>query len=279
LDGSQTIGVGDLSGQTVWANVLRDVDCVVHVAGRAHKLNDRLEDPLSEFRKVNVDASLNLAQQASDAGVKRFIFISSIGVHGASTGEGVFDEFSPLIPHSDYAISKLEAESGLKDICVKGGMELVVLRPPLIYAGHAPGNFRLLLKLVASGLPLPFSGVENSRSMIALENLVDLVALCVEHPAAANQTFLASDGVDVSTSQIIRCLAKGMGREARLFPLPDVLVSRVAKFLGRKATYDQLYGCLVIDSSKARSLLAWIPPVAPEEALFNAGKNFVSRSR
>ncbi|SCZ27834.1 Nucleoside-diphosphate-sugar epimerase [Pseudomonas sp. NFACC48-1] len=279
-DGSQTIGVGDLSSETGWAHVLQGVDCVVHVAGRAHKLNDKREDPLLEFRKVNVEASLNLAQQAYEAGVKRFVFISSIGVHGASTTAGrSLDELSPLIPHADYALSKLEAEKGLKDISIKNGMELVIVRPPLIYAGHAPGNFGALLKLVSSGLPLPFWGVKNKRSMIALENLVDLVSLCVVHPAAANQTFLASDGIDVSTPQIIRYLAKGMGYEARLFPVPDGVISSVARLLGRKTTYDQLYGSLVIDSSKVRSLLGWTPPIAPEEALFKAGRDYYSRAR
>ncbi|QKS82228.1 NAD-dependent epimerase/dehydratase family protein [Pseudomonas bijieensis] len=278
-DGSQTIGVGDLSGDTAWADVLQGVDCVVHVAGRAHKLNDKCENPLLEFRKVNVEASLNLARQAHDAGVKRFVFISSIGVHGANTTGTPLDELSPLMPHADYALSKLEAENGLKSISIKNGMELVVIRPPLIYAGHAPGNFQALLKLVASGLPLPFRGVENRRSIIALDNLVDLVSLCVEHPAAANQTFLASDGVDVSTPQIIRCLAKGMGHEARLFPVPDGLISKVARLIGRETTYDQLYGSLVVDSNKARSLLGWTPSIAPDEALFRAGKDYFSRAR
>ncbi|TWC21858.1 nucleoside-diphosphate-sugar epimerase [Pseudomonas sp. SJZ085] len=277
--GSQTIGVGDLSSETTWTPALQGIDCVVHVAGRAHKLNDTVENPLSEFRKVNVDASLNLARQASAAGVKRFIFISSIGVHGASTAGHPLNEFSPLIPHTDYALSKLEAERGLKDISHESGMELVILRPPLIYAGHAPGNFRLLLKLVSSGLPLPFSGVNNQRSMVSLENLVDLIVLCIKHPDAANQTFLVSDGVDVSTPQIIRCLSKGMGRKARLFPIPDSLIYGGAKLLRRETTYDQLYGSLTIDSSKARELLAWTAPITPDEALFRAGKDYISRAR
>lgn len=278
-NGSQTIGVGDLSGKTTWTPVLQDIDCVVHVAGRAHKLNDKVESPLSEFRKVNVDASLNLARQASAAGVKRFIFISSIGVHGANTTERPLTELSPLIPHTDYALSKLEAERGLKDISLEGGMELVILRPPLIYAGHAPGNFRLLLKLVSSGLPLPFLGVSNQRSMIALENLVDLITLCIEHPAAANQIFLVSDGLDISTPQIIRCLSEGMRRKVRLFPLPGSLINVGAKLLGRKTMRDQLYGSLAIDSSKVRELLGWTAPIASDEALFRAGKNFISHVR
>ncbi|MBC3362650.1 NAD-dependent epimerase/dehydratase family protein [Pseudomonas sp. SWRI154] len=278
-DGCQTLGVGDLSAGTRWSTLLQDVDIVVHVAGRAHKLNDRHEDPLAAFRRVNVEATLNLARQAADQGVKRFIFISSIGVHGSNTNGSRFDELSPLNPHADYAISKLEAEKGLRDISSESGMELVVLRPPLIYAGHAPGNFGLLLRLIASGVPLPFLRVENKRSIISLENFIDLVQLCLEHDAAANRTFLVSDGEDVSTPQIIQYVARGMGRSARLFYLPDTFVRMVAELSGRKTTYDQLYGSLAIDSRKVRDILSWCPPMSPEEALFKAGKDYVSRGR
>lgn len=278
-DGSQTIGVGDLSAETRWTTLLKDVDIVVHVAGRAHKLNDRHEDPLAAFRKVNVDATLNLARQAADCGVKRFIFISSIGVHGSVTNNSYLSERSPLTPHADYAVSKLEAEKGLQDISSGSAMEVVVLRPPLIYAGNAPGNFGLLLKLIASGAPLPFLNVDNKRSMVALENFVDLVQICLEHDAAANRTFLVSDGVDVSTTQIIQYIARGMGRDARLFYLPDMFVRMGAALLGRKTTYEQLYGSLAIDSRMVRDILSWCPPTSPEEALFKAGEDYVSRGR
>lgn len=276
FDGSSAVDVGDLSAETQWSDALQGVDCIVHVAGRAHKLNDVVDEPLAVFRKVNVEGTLNLARQASEAGVKRFIFISSIGVHGAQTVEGSLDELSPMIPHADYAISKMEAERGLQEISKARGMELVIIRPPLVYAGHAPGNFQLLLKLVASGLPLPFGGVRNQRSMVALENLIDLISLCIEHPAAANQAFLVSDGIDVSTPQIIRYLAEGMGRKARLFPVPDFLMHGGAALLGRKAAYHQLCGSLTIDSGKARNLLAWVPPSVPADALFKAGQDYIS---
>ncbi|NJJ58734.1 NAD-dependent epimerase/dehydratase family protein [Pseudomonas sp. B14(2022)] len=275
-DGSSTIGVGDLSANTQWMDVLQGIDCVVHLAGRAHKLTDTVADPLSLFRRVNVEGALNLAQQASDAGVKRFVFISSVGVHGSRTLAGSLNELSPMLPRADYAISKMEAEIGLREISEAGGMELVIIRPPLVYGGHAPGNFRLLLKLVASGFPLPFGGVNNQRSMVALGNLIDLILLCMEHPLAANQTFLASDGVDVSTPQVMRYLAAGMEREIRLFSVPNFFMHAGASLVGRQNAYYQLCGSLSIDSGKARDLLGWVPPSTPAQALFKAGQDYIS---
>lgn len=276
FDGSSSVDVGELSAKNQWASVLQSVDCIVHVAGRAHKLNDSVGDPLSVFRKVNVEGTLNLARQASEAGIKRFVFISSVGVHGLQTLGKPLDEFSLLIPHIDYAISKMEAERGLQDISKASGMESVIIRPPLVYAGHAPGNFQLLLRLVASGLPLPFGRIKNERSMIALENLIDLISLCIDHPAAANQTFLVSDGIDLSTPEIIRYLAEGMGRNARLFPAPDLLMRGGAALLGKETAYSQLCGSLTIDSAKARRLLAWVPPAVPADALLKAGQDYIS---
>ncbi|NMY11377.1 NAD-dependent epimerase/dehydratase family protein [Pseudomonas veronii] len=275
-DGSSTVGVGDLSANTQWTDVLQGIDCVVHLAGRAHKLTDTVADPLSLFRRVNVEGALNLAQQASDAGVRRFVFISSIGVHGSRTLAGSLNELSPMLPRADYAISKMEAEIGLREISEASGMELVIIRPPLVYGGHAPGNFRLLLKLVASGFPLPFGGVNNQRSMVALGNLIDLILLCMEHPLAANQTFLASDGVDVSTPQIMRYLAAGMEREIRLFSVPNFFMHAGASLVGRRNAYYQLCGSLSIDSGKARDLLGWVPPSTPAQALFKAGQDYIS---
>lgn len=276
FDGRSTIDVGELSAQTQWSRVLSGVDCVVHVAGRAHKLNDSVGDPLSVFRKVNVEGTLRLANQAAEAGVKRFVFISSIGVHGAGTDVYPLTERSPMLPHTDYAISKMEAECGLKVISDTSGMELVVIRPPLVYAGNSPGNFNLLMKLVSSGLPLPFSGVQNQRSMISLENLADFISICIEHPAAANQEFLVSDGVDVSTAQIVRYLAEGMERSIRLFPAPKFFMHAGAVLLGKRNAYQQLCNSLVIDSSKARCVLGWIPLSSPAEAIFNAGRDYMS---
>jgi nucleoside-diphosphate-sugar epimerase len=275
-DGSSTVGVGDLSANTQWADVLQGVDCVMHLAGRAHKLTDTAGDQLSLFRSVNVEGTVNLARQASEAGVRRFVFISSIGVHGSRTQACSLNELSPMLPHADYAISKMEAEIGLRIISEASGMELVIIRPPLVYAGHAPGNFRLLLKLVASGFPLPFGGVNNQRSMVALNSLIDLILLCMEHPLAANQTFLVSDGIDVSTPQIIRYLAAGMEREIRLFSVPESFMHAGASLIGRQHVYHQLFGSLSIDSGKAQSLLGWVPMSTPAQALFKAGQDYIS---
>ena len=179
-------------------------------------------------------------------------------------------------PHADYALSKLEAEQGLRELVQGSDMQLVIIRPPLVYAGDAPGNFQRLLKLVASGVPLPFALVDNRRSMIALENLVSFIGLCVEHPAAANELFLISDGTDVSTPQIISNLAKGMGRNSYLWPLPDSLMRWGASLLGKQAMYSQLCGSLAIDSRKAQNLLGWRPVVSAADALQQAGREYLS---
>ena len=264
------------SSGILWPKTLlpNDITTLVHLAGRAHVLKETSGNPLEHYRADNVESTLYLAKQALNAGVKRFIFISSIGVNGSSTTCTPFNELSIPAPKADYAISKLEAEQGLHDLLQDSGMELVIIRPPLVYAGHAPGNFRRLLKLVASGAPLPFASVNNRRSMISLENLVDFIALCIEHPAAAGETFLISDGLDFSTPQIIRHLATGLGRKAILLPIPLTLMQLSSRLLGLEGTYDQLCRSLVIDSSKARNLLEWHPPIDTSQALINAGRDF-----
>lgn len=268
------IQVGDLLPDTDWTRALEGVEFVVHAAARVHVMNEQAADPLREFRRVNVDGTLSLARQAVAAGVKRFVFISSIGVNGACTAGEPFSEVSRPAPHADYALSKLEAEQGLLELVKTSSMELVIIRPPLVYAGHAPGNFKRLLQLVGSGLPLPFASVHNQRSMISLDNLVGFISLCLEHPGAANELFLISDGTDVSTPEIIRHLAAGMERKARLLPVPDSLMHKGARFLGREAMYIQLCGSLSIDSSKARNMLGWTPMLTAEQALRKAGRDY-----
>jgi nucleoside-diphosphate-sugar epimerase len=247
-----------------WANtpLPKNITALIHLAGRAHVLKD------------NVDSTLNLAKQALAAGVKRFIFISSIGVNGSKTIDAPFDEFSTPAPKADYAISKWEAEQALRDLLKGSDMELIIIRPPLVYAGHAPGNFGRLLKLVSTGLPLPFAWVKNSRSMVSLENLVDFITVCIEHPAAADETFLISDGTDFSTPQIIQCLAKGLDRHVILLPIPPALMHQGAILMGMESTFEQLCRSLVIDSSKARNLLGWSPPLSADQALIKAGHDF-----
>lgn len=253
------------------------ITTLVHLAGRAHVLRETSGSPIDLYRADNVDFTLALARQALAAGVKRFIFISSIGVNGAATASAPFNESSIPAPKADYAISKWEAEQGLLELLKETDMEVVIIRPPLVYAGHAPGNFRRLMRFVHTGLPLPFASVENRRSMVSLENLVDFITVCIDHPAAANEVFLISDGVDFSTPKIAMRLAEGMGKRVLLLPIPLRLMSWAARVAGREGMFDQLCGSLVIDSSKARSLLGWRAPMGGDEALVVAGRDFKAR--
>ncbi|CAI8841474.1 NAD-dependent epimerase/dehydratase family protein [Pseudomonas neuropathica] len=272
--GAEFVTSPALSATADWVPLLTDVDVVIHLAGKAHNLGESRDVALEGFKRTNVEGTLRLAEQALACNVKRFIFISSIGVNGSSTTEAAFNESSPAAPHADYAESKLTAEQKLDALCRGSSMELVIIRPPLVYAGQAPGNFRRLLKIVSSGLPLPFAAINNRRSMIALDNLVDFIRVCVTHPQAANGLFLVSDGVDLSTGEIVRLLAKGMNKKARLIAVPQFLLLAGATLLGRRAIYTQLCCSLVIDSSKAQSTLGWVPVVSPQQALTDSGRDF-----
>ncbi|MGB0466075.1 MAG: NAD-dependent epimerase/dehydratase family protein [Pontibacterium sp.] len=251
-----------------------DVDCVVHLAGRAHITDDKVKNPLESFRRVNCDISLRLAEQALKAGVKRFVFISSIGVNGAQTTTQAFNELSRPTPHADYAVSKYEAEQSLTALLKNTPMELVIIRPPLVYGANAPGNFKSLLKLVAAGIPLPLAAINNQRSFVSLENLVDFISLSIVHPAAANEIFLISDGVDISTGEMVNYMAEGMAKKIWLLPVPVFLMRWCANLLGRSGTYIQLCASLVVDSGKARTLLGWKPVMGTGEALVKAGRDF-----
>jgi nucleoside-diphosphate-sugar epimerase len=255
------------------------VDVVVHLAARAHVLQEGVADPLAEFRRVNVDGALSLARQSIANGVKRFIFISSIGVNGGFTSGQAFTENSPEAPHADYAQSKQEAERALKTLAEGSGMELVVIRPPLVYAANAPGNFRRLLKLVASGLPMPFGSVNNRRTMVALPNLVDFINACIQHPAAANETFLVSDSQSISTGEMARLLSQGMGKTTMLLPVPDALMKWTAKLAGKSNLYVQLCCSLEVDNAKARRLLNWQPPLTAQAALVQVGSQYKTQPR
>jgi UDP-4-keto-D-FucNAc 4-reductase len=251
-------------------------DCVVHLAGRAHVLREQAADPLQAFREANCANSLRVAQAARAAGVRRFVFVSSIGVNGQQTGNRAFDEQSLPAPHADYAVSKHEAELQLRELLHGSGTQLVIIRPPLVYAGHAPGNFRRLLGLVATRLPLPFAAIHNSRSMIALDNLVDFIAHCIGHPAAADELFVIADGEDLSVGQITDLLAQGMGVRSRQMAIPQALLRRAAKWVGREGLYVQLCGSLLVDAGKARALLGWRPPLSASDALRQAGRDYVA---
>lgn len=274
----QVFTLGSFNSDTSWHEALANVDCVIHTAGRAHVL--KKEANAAEcFKESNTDATLNLANQAEALGVKRFIFISSIGVNGSHTSNLPFSDSSKLTPQTEYAISKMNAEIGLLKIAERNNMEIVIIRPPLVYAAHAPGNFRRLLKLVKSGMPLPLGQINNNRSMISLENLIDFICVCVEHPAAANQVFLVSDGQDFSTKELVTLLAAGMCKKVPLVSIPPSWLKGAARLLGRKGLYTQLCESLKIDSSKARNLLGWVPPSSAETAMITAGEIFSSAER
>jgi len=231
-------------------------------------MNDAVPDPLAEYRKVNVEGTLNLARQAAKAGVSRFVYISSIKVNGEQTASGKpFTPDDEPAPEDSYGVSKLEAETGLHEIASETGMEVVIIRPPLVYGPGVKGNFASMIKLVDKGLPLPLGAIHNKRSLVALDNLVDLITTCIDHPAAANQVFLAGDGQDVSTTELLRGVGRAMGKPARLIPVPAGMLMFGAGLLGKKAVGQRLLGSLQVDISKARNLLGWEPPLSVEEGL------------
>ena len=263
------VAVGEIGPKTDWTEALYGgLYCCIHCAGRAHVLKDSATDALAAFRAVNSDGTLNLARQAVRAGVKRFVFISTIGVNGSQTATGKpFSETDKPNPHNDYALSKWEAEQGLMRIADETGLEVVIIRPPLVYGCNAPGNFGSLMRAVQRGWPLPLGAVHNQRSLVALDNLVDFIVTCITHPQAANQTFLVSDGQDLSTTELIRGMAQAAGVPARLLPVPVWALLAGAKLLGKGGAVQRLCGNLQVDISKARQLLGWVAPVSVEEGL------------
>ena len=268
---------GNFSSETDWTQALHGCKVIFHLAARAHVLNEDLTDPLTAFRSINVDATTNLARQAAKMCVKRFIFISSIGVNGVETFSKPFSEETTPNPHSDYALSKLEAEEELIKICNNSNMEYVIVRPPLVYGPQAPGNFKRLLKIVNTGIPLPLGGINNKRSMVSLENIVNFLKLCGNSKEAANQIFLIADGQDVSISELINLLSRGMGKKARLFSIHPKILKVLSKIIGKEYMYTQLISSLQVDSSKAKSLLSWAPPIDSDRAIILTGKGYVCK--
>lgn len=264
--------VGPISNQTDWRTALAGVRCVVHLAARVHVMADASADPMAEFRQVNVQGALNLARQAAAAGVQRFVFISSVKVNGELTQPGqAFTEVDPPNPQDAYAISKHEAEQGLQEIAAQTGMELVIVRPPLVYGPGVKANLAALMRAVQKGWPLPLGAIHNQRSLVALDNLVDFIATCITHPAAANQIFLVSDGQDLSSTELVRGLALAAGVRVRLLPVPVWALALAGQLLGRADTVQRLCGNLQIDISKARRVLGWIPPLSVAEGLQRLG--------
>ncbi len=259
---------GELSPSFNWSPFLSGVQTIIHLAARVHVMDDSASDPLKEFRNVNTESTLNLAKQAAEAGVQRFVFISSIKVNGEETALGSpYSPESTANPSDPYGISKFEAEEGLLQISKKTNLEVVIIRPPLIYGPGVKANFRAMIKLANLGLPIPLGNIKNKRSLIALDNFVSFILCCAKHPKAKNEVFLISDGEDVSTSELVSALGKALGKPAKLFSLPPVLFLLAGFILNKGNMVQRLKGSLQVDSSKATTLLGWKPTVTMEEAL------------
>jgi len=270
------VAVGDIAFDTDWSEALVGIDAVVHLAARVHVMMDTAVDPLEEFRRVNVAGTERLAQMAVKAGVKRFVFVSSVKVHGEER-DIRYRESDPLMPQDNYGISKMEAEQVLRQIESETGLEVTIIRPPLVYGPGVKANFLSMIKVIASGAPLPLASIANTRSMIYVGNLVDAISLCVRHPAAAGRTYLVSDGDDVSTPELIRCTAASLDVPTRLFPFPASLMILAAKLTGKSGAVNRLTGSLTVDSSKIRQELGWVPPCTMEEGLRETAGWFKNR--
>ena len=263
------VDLDEIQGQMAIKAAFSGVDVVVHAAARVHMVQDRSANPLAEFRKLNRDVTLALAALAADKGVKRFVFLSSIGVNGNNNVKPFSEKDTPN-PQEPYAISKYEAEQGLLVLAKKTGMQVVIIRPPLVYGPNAPGNFGTLVNWLRRGVPLPLGSINNKRSFVALDNLVSFIALCADRsrsPKAANQVFLISDGEDVSTTQLLSKVADALGKKRWLLPFPVSLMSFVARLIGKGDVANRLFGSLQVDSSKARDLLGWQPVITMDEQL------------
>lgn len=262
-----TVAAPDLGPDADWTPGLHAVDCVVHCAGVAHQSGKQLS--LDDFRWANTLGSIRLAEQAARSGVRRFVFLSSVGVHGSFTGQP-FRESDHTIPEEAYAISKHEAELALLDLTSRTGMEVVIIRPPLVHGPAAPGNFGRLMHLAQSSIPLPFGCVRNRRSILSVHNLASLIERCIFHPKAANEIFLASDDHEISTADMIRILRTAQDKPARVWPFPPSLLVLGATVLGQRRLYEKMLGDLIVDASKAKALLNWSPPFTIEEGLTSA---------
>ena len=260
------VQVGDINGDTEWQFALQDIDVVIHLAARAHILKDKSPNPEAEFLRVNTAGTANLAQQAMQAGVKHFIFISSIGAVTRLSNHLVTEK-SPCQPTSPYGLSKLQAEQALIEIAQPRSMAWTILRPTLVYGKGNPGNMERLVKLIKTSLPLPFGNINNRRSFVYVRNLVDAIATCIDCTNAKNQTFIVSDGEDLSTPELIRRISKAMGKSPLLLPFPPSLLSLGTKIIGKADVSDRLLGSLQVDSSKIRQMLNWKPPYTVDEGM------------
>lgn len=276
IENIEVTTVGAIDGTTDWTTALRGVKVVIHLAARVHVMKDASADPLAEFLKTNLHGTENLAQQAASAGVKRLVYVSSVKVNGECTlshspspanggGQNIFTESDIPYPKDPYGISKWEAEQALHRVAVETGLEVVIVRPPLVYGAEVKGNFVQMLKILAKGIPLPLASAHNLRSLVYVENLVDALILCATHPAAAGQTYLVSDGEDISTPDLLRQLGLAMGHPAHLFSCPPTLLKLAGRLIGKTDQVERLLGSLQVDSGKIRRELGWVPPYTLEQ--------------
>lgn len=275
---AQTAVVPSFADAAAFRDALPGQEVVLHCAARVHVMEEAASDPLAEFRAVNVEDTLSLARQAIAAGVRRFVFISSIKVNGeGTTGARIFKANDVPAPSDPYGISKMEAEQGLRKLGEESGMEVVIIRPVLVYGPGVKANFRSMMSWLNKGVPLPLGSIRNKRSLVALDNLADLIVTCVDHPGAANQTFLVSDGEDLSTTELLDRMGRALRHPARLIPVPVGVLKLVGKLLGRDDMMQRLCGSLQVDISHTRETLGWEPPVSVDVALQKTADDFLSR--
>lgn len=275
---TELIFADNFADNTVIPNALKQVDVLIHSAARAHIMKDTSSDPLTEYRSVNVESTLKLARMAANAGVRRFIFISSIKVNGEATTAGQkFTADDKPAPVDAYGISKMEAEKGLLEIASETNMEVVIIRPVLVYGAGVKANFYNMMRWLNKQIPLPFGAIHNQRSILSLANLVDLITVCIDHPNAANQIFLASDGLDISTSELLREMSKSLNKPCFLIPVPESIIFFLSFLAGKSALATRLCGSLQVDISKTQNLLHWRPPVTTVDALKNTAEHFLKR--
>ncbi len=276
--GAEAFIHGDLGEAIDWMPALAGIDAVVHCAARVHVMADTATDPLAEFRRCNVDGTLRLARAAAAGGVGRFVFISSIKVNGEGTTPGQpFTAQQAPAPIDPYGVSKWEAEQQLQRLSAQTGMEVVIIRPVLVYGPGVKANFLNMMKWLYKGVPLPLGATHNKRSLVALDNLVDLIVTCIDHPWAANQTFLVSDGEDLSTTELLRRMSQALGKRPRLLPVPAWMLETAAKVLGKQSIAQRLCRSLQVDIAHTRERLGWTPPVSVDAALQKTAQHFLEQ--
>lgn len=276
----EVVTVDALSADNRWHEFVAGIDVVVHCAARVHVLDESAADPQTEYFQANVAATLNLAEQAAAAGVRRFVFVSSIKVNGEHSLPGSPFKASDVgCPEDPYGVSKQLAEQQLRELATRTGMDVVIVRPVLVYGPGVKANFLNMMRWLDKGIPLPLGAINNRRSLVALDNLVDLLVTCLEHPKAANQTLLVSDAEDMSTTELLTRVGKALGKPARLLPVPMWLLSGLATLLGKRAFSQRLCGSLQVDIDKTRTLLDWQPPVSVDQALQQTANHYLENKK